>query len=262
MEVGTEGQLQRRAAGLAAQRQLVLLEPHRRAIPDTGATAWPAIRPRRGGRAPSPAADGAGCTDGACGARHQRSRPRAAPHVRIGGFPRRRRSAHGQGAAGARRRSTAHGTAIHLHDEGPAQGHAAGQGDPQGHLALVLPDGQDRRPRGQRRRQEHAAAHHGRRRQGLRRARPSPPTGTRIGFLPQEPQLDAKKKVLEIVEEAVARSGRSSRSTRTSPRTGPTRTRTSWAASRTRSTPRTSGSWTGTSRWRWTRCACRRATPR
>ena len=43
--------------------------------------------------------------------------------------------------------------------------------DPQEHLALVLPGGQDRRARRQRRGQEHAPADHGGRRQGLRRHR-------------------------------------------------------------------------------------------
>src|ERR1700746_3402141 len=32
----------------------------------------------------------------------------------------------------------------------------------------------------------------------------APPSGTKIGFLPQEPQLDPKKNVLQHVEEAVA----------------------------------------------------------
>ena len=67
-----------------------------------------------------------------------------------------------------RRRSHPHAP-VHLHHEGPAQGHPAGQGDPEGHLAVVLPRRQDRRPRRERRRQVHAAADHGRRRQGLRR---------------------------------------------------------------------------------------------
>jgi hypothetical protein len=59
--------------------------------------------------------------------------------------------------------------AVHLHHEGPPQGHAAGEGNPQGHLALLLCRRQDRCARRQRRGQEHAAAHHGRRREGLRR---------------------------------------------------------------------------------------------
>ena len=101
----------------------------------------------------------------------------------------------------------------------------------------------------QRRGQEHAAAHHGRASTRTSRARPSPPQGTRIGFLPQEPQLDPGKTVLENVEEAVADAARDPHSaTRSCPPTGPTRTRTSWAGCRTRSTPRTCGSWTATSR--------------
>ena len=89
-----------------------------------------------------------------------------------------------------------------------------------------------------------------------------PPTGTRIGFLPQEPQLDpTEDRPRDRRGGGGARSARSSSSTRTSPRTGRTRTRTSSAACRTRSTPRTSGSSTATSRPPWTRCGSRRATP-
>ena len=68
------------------------------------------------------------------------------------------------------------------------QGHPPGQGDPEGHLAVLLPGREDRRPGRERRRQVDAAADHGRRRQGLRRARPFPAEGTRIGYLPQEPR--------------------------------------------------------------------------
>ncbi len=146
----------------------------------------------------------------------------------------------------------------HLHDEGPAQGDAAGQGDPQGDLALVLPDGQDRRPGRQRRGQEHAAPHHGRRGQGLRR-RGLRRRGHAHRFLPQEPQLDPKKTVLEIVEEAVA----------------PQRAilqkyedlSANWSDENADELGRLQDqidaqnlwSWTATWRRRWTRCACRRA---
>ena len=92
---------------------------------------------------------------------------------------------------------------VHLHHEGPAQGHAAGQGDPQGHLAVVLPRRQDRRPRRQRRGQVTLL----RIMAGVDKdfaGEAFPAEGTRIGYLPQEPQLDPKKNVREHVEEAVA----------------------------------------------------------
>ncbi len=57
---------------------------------------------------------------------------------------------------------------VHLHHEGPSQGHAPGEGDPQGHLAVVLRGRQDRRPRRERRRQVDAPPDHGRGGQGLR----------------------------------------------------------------------------------------------
>ena len=56
----------------------------------------------------------------------------------------------------------------------------------------------------QRRRQEHAAAHHGRRRHRASSARRCRPRASRVGFLPQEPQLDPAKDVLGNVEEGVA----------------------------------------------------------
>ena len=150
---------------------------------------------------------------------------------------------------------------VHLHHEGPAQGHPAGQGDPEGHLAVVLPRRQDRRARRERRRQVDAAAHHGRRRQGLRR-RGVPGRG-------HAHRLPAAGAAARPDEERAAstsrrrspRSGRSSSATRRSRRTTRTTPPTSSRGSRTRSTPRTCGSSTSRSRSRWTRCACRRATP-
>src|SRR5262249_26856607 len=52
--------------------------------------------------------------------------------------------------------------AVHLHHEGPPQDPPAGEGDPEGHLALVLRRREDRRAGPQRRRQEHVAAGDGR----------------------------------------------------------------------------------------------------
>ena len=65
------------------------------------------------------------------------------------------------------------------------------QGSPQGHLAGLLPRGQDRRHRLQRGRQVHAAADHGPARTRTSSATARPTTGITIGFVPQEPQLDA-----------------------------------------------------------------------
>ena len=68
-----------------------------------------------------------------------------------------------------------YGRRIHLHDARPPEGRAPLARDPQGDLSLVLPRRQDRRARRQRRGQVHAAAHHGRRRQGFpRRRAPAP----------------------------------------------------------------------------------------
>src|SRR5439155_1156427 len=57
-----------------------------------------------------------------------------------------------------------HATSVHLHHAPGAQDHAAGQGDPEGHLARLLRGREDRRPRPQRRGQIDAAQDHGGRR--------------------------------------------------------------------------------------------------
>ena len=75
------------------------------------------------------------------------------------------RSAECRRAAGSRNAPT-----VHLHDREPVQG-VRQEGRPQGDLAVVLSGGQDRRARRQRLGQEHAAADHGRRREGLPRHR-------------------------------------------------------------------------------------------
>src|SRR5947207_3045267 len=61
-----------------------------------------------------------------------------------------------------------HAAAVHLHDSAPAESHAAGQGDPEGHLARLLPGREDRRARSERRGQIDAAEDHGGRRARLR----------------------------------------------------------------------------------------------
>jgi hypothetical protein len=132
--------------------------------PERAPTARLATPPRTARRGPSPTAGGRRRTAGACGTHVQRS---AAP---AGPWQNRLFHYNAPGAQSAVRQGgeRPHGTAIHLHDEGPAQGHAAGQGDPQGDLALVL----SRRPRSAcsaaTEREEHAPAHHGRGGQGLR----------------------------------------------------------------------------------------------
>jgi hypothetical protein len=94
--------------------------------------------------------------------------------------------------------------AVHLHHEPRRQGRAAESGShPAGHLPVVLPRRQDRRARPQRRRQIDAAAIMA----GIDteidgEARPQP--GIKIGYLPQEPQLDPDKDVRGNVEEGLA----------------------------------------------------------
>ena len=91
-----------------------------------------------------------------------------------------------------------------------------------------------------------------------------PADGTRIGYLPQEPQLDPKKNVLRArrgggrrhAQAPAALRGASSR--RASPTTTRRRVRAAPGRDRRRAT---CGSSTATSRSRWTRCACRPATP-
>ena len=63
---------------------------------------------------------------------------------------------------------------------------------------------QDRRPRRERRRQVARSSGSWPGWTRTSRARRSPAEGTRIGYLPQEPQLDPSKNVLQHVEEAVA----------------------------------------------------------
>ena len=93
---------------------------------------------------------------------------------------------------------------VHLHDEGPAQGRPPKREVLKDIWLSFYPGRQDRRPR-------RATAPARARCCGSwpastrsSSARPSPPTASRIGYLPQEPQLDATKDVLGNVEEAVA----------------------------------------------------------
>src|SRR5438552_3032055 len=62
-----------------------------------------------------------------------------------------------------------HATSVHLHHAPGAQDHAAGQGDPEGHLARLLRGREDRRPRPERCGQIDAAEDHGGRRARLPR---------------------------------------------------------------------------------------------
>ena len=86
--------------------------------------------------------------------------------------------------------------------------------------------------------------------------------GARVGYLPQEPQLDPGKNVRDNVMEGVAaQEGAARPLQRARRRTTPTRPPTRWRSCRTRSTPRTCGTSTPRSSWRWTRCAARPTTP-
>jgi sulfate-transporting ATPase len=85
--------------------------------------------------------------------------------------------------------------------------------------------------------------------------------GTRIGFLPQDPRLDTSKDVLGNVEEGVAKTrGLLKRFEELNEKLAEELSEVE-SASRTRSRPPTHGSSTGSSRSRWTRCACRPPTP-
>ncbi len=107
------------------------------------------------------------------------------------------------------------------------------------------------------------------RRPGLRSARPSSAKGYTVGFLPQEPQLDPAKTVLEHVEEAVAAKrascSRCTRSARASPSRWTTTRWRSCSTSRPGAGPdrrrQPVGARPPRSRSPWTRCAARRATP-
>ena len=92
-----------------------------------------------------------------------------------------------------------------------------------------------------------------------------PADGIRIGYLPQEPQLDPTKNVHENVEEAVAHDEAAAHPLRRGEheaRRGPeararwTSCSTSRASCRTRSRPPTAGTSTARSRSPWTRCGC------
>ncbi len=101
---------------------------------------------------------------------------------RRSGFPRRLGSdllrSSGNRSAGRRggrryialRSGSCNAPAVYLHDRKPVES-LRQEGRPQGDLAVVLPGGQDRRAGRQRLGQEHAAADHGRRREGLPRHR-------------------------------------------------------------------------------------------
>ena len=98
-------------------------------------------------------------------------------------------------------------------------------------------------------------------------AKPDP--SARVGYLPQEPQLeptlDVKGNVelgLKPVRDLLNRFNEVSREVLRAPgRRGRWRSCSpSRAGSRTPSTRATAGSWTARWRWPWTRCGCRRAT--
>ena len=93
--------------------------------------------------------------------------------------------------------------------------------------------------------------------------------GATIGYVPQEPHLTPGKTVLENVEEAVApyprpaqEAGRDRRGDGRTGRRLRQALRPRWRRCRRRSTRPTPTRSTGTSKWRWTRCACRRRTRR
>src|SRR5262249_26912043 len=75
--------------------------------------------------------------------------------------------------------------------------------DPGGHPPLLLSRCKDRGTRRQWLRQIHAAAYHGGHRHRVR-GRAWAAEGARVGYLEQEPQLDAGKSVRENVMEGVA----------------------------------------------------------
>ena len=76
-------------------------------------------------------------------------------------------------------------------------------GDHEEHHAGLPAGRQDRRARRQRRRQVDAAQDHGRASTRTSAARPGRPHGVKVGYLPQEPQLDPAKDVLGNVMEGV-----------------------------------------------------------
>ena len=95
-----------------------------------------------------------------------------------------------------------------------------------------------------------------------------PLDGTRIGYLAQEPQLEAGKTVQEEVEKAVHATRSLVHALRGDRRRSSAKTRPTWTSSsrstrssRTRSRPSAAGSSIASSSARWTRSASRRATP-
>ena len=86
--------------------------------------------------------------------------------------------------------------------------------------------------------------------------------GYSVGFLPQEPQLDPGKTVLQHVEDAVSeKKAVLARYEELSMNYSDEDALTSSRACRTASITTTSGSSTASSRSPWTRCGCRRPTP-
>jgi ATPase subunit of ABC transporter with duplicated ATPase domains len=91
--------------------------------------------------------------------------------------------------------------------------------------------------------------------------------GTRVGYLPQEPQLDPTKDVRGNVEEALKEQRRmldrfnEISAAFAEPDADFEKLMDEQARCRSTSTRTTCGTSTTRSRWRWTRCACRPATP-
>src|SRR5439155_1113807 len=92
-----------------------------------------------------------------------------------------------------------HAAAVHLPDSAPAESHAAGQGDPEGHLARLLPGREDRRARPERCGQMDAAQDHGgcrarlRGRRAARRGHPHRPPAAGAGARPGEERAPARR---------------------------------------------------------------------
>ena len=150
---------------------------------------------------------------------------------------------------------------IHLHHVQAVPDAPAGQAGAEGHLAQLHAGRQDRRAGPQRLGQVDPAADHGRARTpstaARRSSRPAPPSGCSS----RSPTSTSPRTCAATSRRASRRSARCSTASTSWPPTTRTRPPTSSAACRSRSTPPTPGTSTRSSTRRWTRCACRPATP-
>ena len=154
-----------------------------------------------------------------------------------------------------------HVLAIHLHDAPALQAAPARQDGAQRHHARLLPGGEDRRARLQRRGQVHAPSHHGGTRRGLPRRGDARARRDSRACSSRSPTWTSQRTSRATSKRRSPPRGRCSTASTSLPPTTPMTPPTSSPPFRRRSKPPTLGTSTRSSSTRWTLCGCPRPTP-